>query len=94
MSAVTSAALVRLPSGRIIGAEVNDRGNLVPHGYSCICARCEPELEAKRQRVRDAAQDLLESLQKAVQCLELYCDHPEAEVIVRNSRTAIAKAMS
>lgn len=62
--------MVRLPSGRIVGAEVNDRGNLVPHDWGCDCDRCDPVAEAKRHRVREAAPDLLAALKEVEQLIE------------------------
>ncbi len=43
-------------------------------------------------RLIAAAPDLAEALQPARECLELYCDHPDAELIVGRARAALAKA--
>lgn len=88
MSDAQPGALVRLPSGRLVGAEVNDRGNLVPHKWSCVCARCDPIAEAKRQRVRDAAPDLLEALQLLTNGFKYPAE------VCQIARAAIAKAVA
>lgn len=52
-----------LPSGRIVGCVMNVKtGRYVPHQWGCECSRCEPDLAAKREQVRDAAPELLAAL--------------------------------
>jgi hypothetical protein len=93
MSVTThSGPLVRLPSGRIVGADINDRGNLVPHRWDCICALCEPDMEARRQRVRDAAPDLLEALRDVVTWFASRSGSPTGMSLIAKAERAIAKA--
>lgn len=82
-----------MPSGRVIGAEINDCGNLVPHEWDCDCDRCDPVAEAKRQRVRDAGPELLEALRLTWEQLQRDGTPMPAD-LVDSSAAAIAKAVA
>lgn len=64
----STGPVCRLPSGRIVGCEYRDGdpSTSVPHVHGCQCDRCEPELAAARERVRDASAELLAVLERIV----------------------------
>jgi hypothetical protein len=90
----TPGPVCRLPSGRIVGCEYinGDPSTSLPHPWQCKCDRCEPEKAAQRERVRDAAPDLLAALRAYVSAAGLRAidrDDPRHDA----ARTALAKAV-
>lgn len=51
---MNAGPLVRLPSGKLCGGELNANGNLTPHEWGCQCNRCEPTNAFRKDGPRPA----------------------------------------